>query len=57
MTPPDLHAPQARTTASLTASFDTFDAQLRTFARERPVATLLGAAALGFVIGKIAARV
>ena len=32
------------------------DQQLRTLARERPVACLAGAVALGFVLGKLAAR-
>jgi hypothetical protein len=32
------------------------DTQLRTLARERPVACLAGALALGFLLGKLAGR-
>ena len=38
-------------------SLDEFDERLRAFVRDRPGAALLGAFAIGWIVGKVAARI
>lgn len=54
--PPPSNPPAGADLAAQTDPLAQLDQQLRTLARERPVACLAGAVVLGFVLGKLAAR-